>query len=118
MSKFAVLRNIFLIAMLVGVVLTITYYAEPVEKMALGVFSLEEDKVLGASSERAKEITDKVGADVAGHVAALQQQALEITLGDVFSTLLRAQQIPQDIQSVHEFVKEQANNVLQSGDKN
>ncbi len=88
-------------------------YAEPVKNNLFATFNLQSD-VLGASSNRAEEITDKIGSDVLGHIANIQKQALEITLGDVVETVSRVQKIPNDIQFVHEFIKEQADHVLQS----
>lgn len=88
-------------------------YAEPVKNNLFATFNLQSD-VLGASSNRAEEITDKIGSDVLGHITNIQKQALEITLGDVVETVSRVQ-IPNDIQFVHEeFIKEQADHVLQS----
>lgn len=117
MSKIAALKNIFILLFFVGIVYMVSYYAEPVKTMVLGMLNMQDESVLGASSERAKEITGKVGSDIAGFAFGIQKQALEITLGDVIGTISRAQQIPRDVQSVHEFVKEQANNVLQSVNK-
>lgn len=95
----------------------VTHYAEPVKNIVLGMVNIQDDKVLGASSERAQEITGKVGSDVAGHLVILQRQIMALTLGDIVHTLSRAQKIPQDVQVVHAFVKEQAENVLQSVNK-
>lgn len=112
MSIFTVLRNIFLIVVLVGIVLMVSHFAEPVKNMALGMINVQDENVLGASSQRAQEITGKVGEDFAKQAEAAKEQFLNIKFGDVLSILLRAQQIPQDISSIHEFVKEQSDNIL------
>lgn len=114
MGKFAVLKNIFLILILIGSVFMLSHYAEPVKNNLIATFNLQDSDVLGASSNRAEEITAKIGSDVLGYIANIQKQALEITLGDVVETVSRVQKIPHDIQFVHEFIKEQAEHVLQS----
>lgn len=112
MGKLSVFKNIFLILLLVGVVYMAANYAEPVKNMALGMINIEDNNVLGASSSRANEITGKVGSDIGKQVENLKNQAFNIKLGDIFSTLSRAQKIPQDIQAAGEFIREQADNLV------
>lgn len=112
MGIFTVLRNIFLIVLLLGIVFMVSRYAEPVKHMALGMVNLQDESVLGASSERAQDITEKVGSDLAAQAGTAVDQFLNIRFGDVVTVLLRVQQIPQDISSVHNFVKEQAEAIV------
>ena len=114
MSKFAVLRNLIMIIIIVGVVFMFSNYAEPVKNMVFGMLNIPNSSVLGASSQRAEEFSQKVGSDIGGHLENLQKQALNIKMGDIVNTLSRAQKIPQDLNTAREFIKEQADNVLQS----
>lgn len=108
MGKLAVLKNIILLIVLVGVVLLVSHFAEPVKTMALGMVNMQDTSVLGASSERAKEITGKVGSDLGKQFEAAKQQMLNVKVGEIVSTLSRAQRIPQDIQAAGEFLMDQA----------
>lgn len=108
MGKLAVLRNILLLIVLVGVVLMVSHFAEPVKNMTLRMFHLENASVLGASSERAKEITEKVGSDLGKQFEVAKDEVLNVKLGDIITTLSRAQRIPHDIQIAGEFLMDQA----------
>src|SRR4029078_5613456 len=103
MSKFAVLRNLLLIVVIVGVVYMFGSYAEPVKNMAFSMLHLPNNSVLGASSQRAEEFSQKVVSDIGVQAANLQKQILNIKLGDVVNTLSRAQKIPQDLNTAREF---------------
>lgn len=110
----SVLKNIFLILFIIGVVFAVSQYAEPLKNKAMGILNMEDSEVLGASSSRAGEITKKVSSDIGKQLEGVQKQVLQVTLGDVVNTVSRLQKIPQDINSVHKFVQDQAENVLQS----
>lgn len=112
MGKLTILKNIFLVLLLVGVVWMISYYAEPVKNTALGMMKIQDNNVLGASSKRADEITGKVGSDIGAQAANIKDQVLSISLGSVLQTLSRAQKIPQDIQSAGEYIKKQADTIM------
>lgn len=112
MGKFAILKNLFLIILLVGVVWMISYYAEPVKNMALGMMNMQDNKVLGASSQRANEITGKVGSDITAQAENVKDQVFNVNLGSVFEIFSRAQKIPQDIQAAGEYIHKQADTLL------
>lgn len=114
MGKFVLLKNIFLILFIIGVVYMFANYAEPVKNMAFGILHVPSNNVLGASSLRAGEFSQNVKSDIDKTAENLQKQILNITVGDIFGVLGRAQRIPQDIKTAGDFIKEQADNVLQS----
>ena len=92
----------------------VSNYAEPVKNMAFGMLNMPNSSVLGASSERAEEFSQKVSSDIGNHIEILKKQALNVNLGDIINTLSRVQKIPQDVSVARDFIKEQADNVLQS----
>ena len=111
MRIFSVLRNVFLILLIVGVVYMFANYAEPVKNMVFGVLHLPTNNVLGASSSRAGDFSKKVGSDVGAQVNNLEKQALNIKVSDILGVVGRAQKIPQDIIAAGNFIKQQAENI-------
>lgn len=110
-ERLAVLKNIILILLLLVGVFAVSFYAEPVKNTALGMFQVHDDKVLGASSSRAQDITDKVSSDIMDHLESAKEAALNVTLGDAIQIIFRAQKIPQDVNAAIEFGKEQVENI-------
>jgi hypothetical protein len=111
MRIFSVLRNVFLIVLVVGVVYMFANYAEPVKTMVFSMLHIPSSSVLGASSSRAEDFSKKVGADIGVQANNLEKQALNIKVGDIVSVLGRAQKIPQDIQAAGDFIKQQVDTV-------
>lgn len=70
--------------------------------------------VKGASTERAEELSEKFKSDLSNQFVILQEQVLNLTLGDVINGLVRLQKIPQDFHSLQEFTKEQLNDMVKS----
>jgi hypothetical protein len=110
MRIITVLKNIFLVVLIVGFVYIFSNYAEPVKNMVFGMLHIPSTSVLGASSERAGDFSKKMSSDISDQAENLKKQALNIKLGDVVNTLARAQKIPQDIKVAGDFIKEQADN--------
>jgi hypothetical protein len=105
------LRNIFLLLLIVGFVYIFSNYAEPVKNMVFGMLHIPSSSVLGASSERASDFSQKVSSDIGNQAENLKKQALNIKVGDIVNTLARAQKIPQDITIAEEFIKTQFENL-------
>ena len=111
MGIFKLLRNIFLIVLIVGVVYMFANYAEPVKNMVFGILHIPSSSVLGASSSRANDFSKKVGADVGAQVSNAEKQVANIKIGDIMGVLGRAEKIPQDIKAGTDFVKQQVDTV-------
>jgi hypothetical protein len=111
MRIFTVLKNLFLILLVVGVVYMFANYAEPVKNMVFGMLHIPSSTVLGASSSRAGDFSKKVGSDIGSQVNNLEKQASNIRIGDIVGVLGRAQKIPQDIKAASDFIKQQVDNV-------
>ena len=107
---FSVLRNISLLGALLFVVYIIGNYGGPVKSQLLGYLNIKEVDVKGASTQRAQEISDKFQSDISDQAGFLADPALNLRVADAITFFSRLQQIPRDIQSVHEYSKEQIDN--------
>lgn len=114
MGKLAVLKNIFLICALVGVVYLVGNYGEPAKNQVFAVLHLPNSSVKGTSTQRAKEITGNIQTDVNNQVNSLEKQALNLRVSDALSFFSRVSKIPQDINSVQQYLSGQVGSVLKS----
>jgi len=102
------LRNIIAVIVLIAIIYGVTNYAGQIQ---------EQIGVKGASTSRAQEIAGKIGNDVGSQVDSAEKQAMQLKVSDIVNGLSRFQRIPQDTNSIKEFVQTQIGNVLQSGNK-
>lgn len=114
MSKRAILKNIFLLLVIVFIVYFFAQHAGAAQNQLFSFLNIPGSSVKGASTEKAQEVTGKLGSDVGNGLEQIKQQALQVSLGDALSGLSRLQKIPQDFHTVQEFVKGQVNHVIQS----
>lgn len=114
MNIFGWIKNAFLITLLVVGVYFVANFAEPTKNQILSMVGLAESDVKGATTQKAEEISSEIGENVNDQVSTATDQALNVRIGDIVTTLSRVQKIPQDIGNAGAFVKEQIDNVLQS----
>lgn len=108
------LKNISLLIALVVVVYLVANYSGSLRNQVLALLQIPGSSVKGASTERAQELSDKFKSDLRDQFVLLQEQAINLTLGDVINGLSRLQKIPQDIHSLQTFTKEQMDNMVKS----
>ena len=109
-----VIKNIFLVLVIAFLVYFFAQYAGTAQNQLLSVFNLPGSSVKGASTEKAEEITGKIGSDIGSGFEQIKQQALQVSLGDAITGISRLQRIPQDFQTVQEYVRGQVDHVIQS----
>lgn len=94
------LRNIIAVLVLIAIVYGVTNYAGQIQ---------EQIGVKGASTSRAQEIAGRIGSDVSSQAAAAKNQAMHVSLSDIFNYLSRFQRIPQDANTIKNYVQKQIN---------
>lgn len=108
------LKNVSLLIALVVVVYLIGNYSGVAKSQVMGFFNIAGSSVKGASTQKAEEVSEELKSDIATQLGILQEHALNVTLGDVMTTLSRLQQIPQDFQTLKTYTEEQVNNMIES----
>lgn len=107
------LKNISLLAALVIIVYLVSSHAGQVKSVLFSLFNLPDESVMGASTIRAQEVSEKFKSDINGQLGILQEQALNFTLGDAITVVGRLQKIPQDFHSIQEYTSQQIENFIQ-----
>lgn len=107
-------KNISLVVALVVVVYLVANYSGLVQTTLLQLLNIPGSSVKGASTQRAQELSEKFKSDLRDQFAILQEQALNLTLGDAINGIYRLQKIPKDIHTLQEFTKEQIDDMLKS----
>ena len=102
------LRNLIAVLVLVAVVYGITNYAGQIQQQV---------GVKGASTSRAQEIAGQIGNDVGSQAGSVEKQAMQVKVSDIVNGLSRFQRIPQDANSIKNYVQTQVGNVLESVNK-
>lgn len=105
-----VLKNLSLLTALVVIVYLVANYSETVKSQVLHMLNISGSSVKGASTERAEEISEKFKSDIGMQLGILQEQALNVTLGDAITVISRLQKIPQDFHSITEYTSNQIEN--------
>lgn len=98
------LRNLFVIAFLIGIVYLAVNFSGPVKGMISSALHMPDAKVMGASTKRFDE---KLHQDINGKVDNAKNQVLNVKVGDAvnfFSTVAKLSGQAQ------EFVNTQINN--------
>ncbi len=109
----SILRNLFIMGILIGIIYGITNYNGVIQYEAAKLLHLSSSHVAGASTKVEDEkIGPEIGKEVAHGVEGVKKQALNVKVGDVISTLGRAEKIIHDAQSVTTYVKEQIQHLL------
>lgn len=113
-----VLKNLSLLTALLLIVYLTANYAGDAKNRVLAMLDIPGSSVKGASTERAQELSEKFQSDIGTQLGILQEQALNVTLGDAITVLSRLQRIPQDIEAIKSYTEVQINNVVQSRKSN
>lgn len=98
------LKSIFIIAVIASAIYFLPKY--------VGVF--KQIGVKGASTERANEISSRIGSDIQDQVDATKQQILDMKISDIIDGASKLSKISQDIKNGQKYLKEQVDNVLKS----
>lgn len=99
------LRNFLAVIVLVGIVYVVTNYAGLLQQQV---------GVKGASTSRAQGIAGQLGNDVGSQVNSAEQQAMHLHVSDVINYFSRFQRVPQDFNSIKNYIQSEAGNVLES----
>jgi len=102
------LRNLIAVLALIIVVYLVTNYSGLLQQQV---------GVKGASTFRGQQIAGQISHDVGTQVDAAKNQAMHVNLTDVMNYFSRFQRVPQDVNSVKNFIQDQMNNVLESEHK-
>lgn len=100
-----VLKNILGVLFIVGLIFLVTNYSG---------FIKEQIGVKGASTDRAKEVSGKIGDDLSGNIDSVMKQVLEVKVSDLVNGFSRAQKIPQDFKKSEQYVRKQIDNMVKS----
>ena len=114
MSKFSVIKRIIMIGLLGVLVYTTVRYGDVIKSYLVAFVPVSESSVQGISTQKASEVTGKLQGDIGSGFDQIQQQALQISVGDLVSGFSRLQKIPQDFHAVQDYVKGQIENVVES----
>lgn len=76
--------------------------------------TVPEETVEGIHTKRAEKISGQIAEDIGDSTEKVQKDFLEVTIGDIFTSVSRLQRIPGDIQAGKEAVQDQVTNVLES----
>lgn len=76
--------------------------------------SVPEEAVEGISTKRAEKISGQLAEDIGDSTQKVQKDFLEVTIGDIVTSVSRLQRIPKDIQAGKDAIQDQVTNVLES----
>jgi sensor domain CHASE-containing protein len=102
------LRNLLAVLVLVAVVYLVTNYAGQLQ---------QQIGVKGASTSRAQGIAGQIGNDVGSQVNTVEQQAMHMSLSGALNYFSRFQRVPQDINSIKNYIQSQTSTMLKSDHK-
>jgi len=117
MSKLGLFKNLSLILALLFVVYAVANYSGIATSSLMEVLNIPGSSVQGASTERAQDISGKIGTDVGDQVEIARSYILDVKVADAVAGFARLQRVPKDVQSITTYTKEQVNHVLQSREK-
>ena len=109
----SVLKNLSLLTALLVIVYLTANYAGDAKSRVFAMLNIPGSSVKGASTERAQEISEKFQSDIGAQLGVLQEQALNITLGDAITVISRLQKVPQDFHAIQEYTSNQIENFTQ-----
>ena len=81
---------------------------------ALPAVSIPETDVQGVATDRASEISGELFSDISDAGETVQKDVFDVTIGDIFSSVLRLQQVPTDIQNTRDSVTDYVGGMLES----
>lgn len=83
-------------------------------EIVLPAVSVPEADVQGIATDRANEISGELFSDLSDAGETVQKDVFEVTIGDIFSSVLRLQQVPADIQNTRDSFSDYVGSVLES----
>ena len=114
MHKLSFLKNVSLLIALVVVVYLVANYGGSLKNQAMAILHIPGSSVMGSSTQRAQEISDKFKSDLGSEVAIVTEQVLNLKVSDAINGFSRLQKIPRDVHSIQTYIKEQTDIVLKS----
>ena len=99
------LRNLIAVLVLIAIIYFATNYAGQLQQQV---------GVKGASTSRAQEIAGQIGNDVNSQAGSAEKQLMQVKISDIVNGLSRFQRVPQDANSIKNYLQTQANNMLES----
>lgn len=81
------------------------------------MLNIPGSSVQGVSTQRAQDISGKIGSDVGDQVENARSYILDVKVADAVAGFARLQRVPKDVQAITSYTKEQVDHVLQSREK-
>ena len=101
------IKNIFVIALIGSAIYFLPNYAGVAQKIG----------VKGASSERAQEVSSKIGSDINTQADVIKKQILNVKISDIINSVSNLSKVSQDIKNGEKYLREQVENVIKSKNK-
>src|SRR5437879_2549233 len=108
MKGLSILKNILVLAILLGLVYFAVSYSGVIKQTAV---------IKCASTKRADEITHQLNSDFGSQAGVIKKQAMNIMVSDFIAILSRVQKIPKDVAGLGNYIRNQINDYSKSAKK-